>query len=261
MRKTLFFIAILASFVSTYAQPRTPDEFARNQMEIRRQSEQRQIGSGSQNKDIAQNITIKPELRLSASIRDKFLLSKQEKDELKTLLSDNKIKIFKVWNNICEAFVVDVNKEECVKKNDYRAASVFSLYLKTYLNKTAHFNLINGEIIVPTLEKSIQLIASIGDIPLSEINKKSSQVLKIKSFKTKEKDYQKVSKQIENGIEIDGLSVSNKSSLKKNQTFLIRSIFQDNFTIPSFTLDYDKVYVVRILNDDDGIITIAWKEM
>jgi hypothetical protein len=259
MRKCLFFTIIFVFSICVYAQtPQTPTIPVRTETAAERSNVP------------PNNNTYKPELQtvyspnlktiLPDSLKQKLKISEAEESEFAEMLKDKKVRLLKIWNNTCGDKVFDVNNEDCLQKANFQLGSTYSLRLKDYKSFYSHIKIINGEFITPNKDTTVQLLTDLGEISLDNVNKNLKEAKELWKF-TDKSDANKLKRKIENGFKINQLAVSNKSKLKLNHTYLLRSIFLEFIPQAIFTVKVDKLYAIQVLKDTDGFVTIAWKEV
>lgn len=258
MRKFIFLMIIFVFSVCVYAQTSTPTLPVKNETAAER-------SNVSPN-----NNTYKPELQtvyspylktiLPDSLKQNLKISDAEENEFTAILKDKKVRLLKIWNNICGDKVFDASNEDCLQKANFQLGSTYSLRLKDYKPLYSHLKIVNGEFIVPNQEKTVQLLADLGEISLETINKNLKEAKELWKF-TDKSDANKLKRKIENGFKIDQITVSNKAKLKLKHTYLLRSVFLEFIPQAIFTVKIDKLYSFQVLKDTDGFIIIAWKEV
>lgn len=255
MRKLIFLTITFICSICVYAQTSpTPTLPVKNETADISQTEK--IFKPEMQTVYSSNLkTILPDL-----LKQKLKISDAEENDFASILKDNKVRLLKVWNNTCGDKVFNVSSEDCLEKANFQLGSTYSLRLKDYKPLYTHLKIINGEFITPNQDKAVQLLADLGEISLENVNKNLKEAKELWKF-TDKSDADKLKKKIEAGFKINQLAVSNKTKLKLNHTYLLRSIFLEFIPQAIFTVKVDKLYSFQVLKDTDGFITIAWKEV
>ncbi|MGI8494998.1 MAG: hypothetical protein ACR2L1_06770 [Pyrinomonadaceae bacterium] len=213
-------------------------------------------------------------------IKDLAAVNADDLQTFKDVLKDSHTGIFRLFPDFnCESkFVVKVNDN---RLNVAPGLSAYSFRRKVYSTNLEYFDIqLKKDLILAKGFLSQEILTVLGDIPIENVSLTSDGMKFLVDFKP-EKKIQTVRNQyiqISNGIKTDGFLYSNTIKAKANTTYALRvtayrkslitrNRFFLNVDDKRFaTLSYDKrkdvILVFRIIRkDDDGRLTILWKEL
>lgn len=206
-----------------------------------------------------------PEPRLTKEQKKQTALTKENLSAHTDFLKLPKTGIFKLLPNLCgDSRVIDVRNEKCLAK-DIPSISFYSFRRKLYDSQNwSDLSYQNKQLGVGFKSLTIGLIAEIEDAQIDLLNGESEQVKILLEIKMPKK-FEEISlkkKEIERGIEIGKLKLSDKAKIALNQTYILRSYAYRTLEAAANDRRIDIIVAFKIIGiDENEGLTIIWKEL
>ncbi len=217
--------------------------------------------TNAQQKDNEESLKIG---QIPAELKAKLEISDQEKIDFKDLLKDSKVKIAKIWNNMCPSLrVIDVNDKFCVEHLNFFRGSSYTFRNEVDSYSYTNIYLVNGEFHAQE-SPLLQIIVDLGEIKLTTVGKDTKEFNTLIKFPMKDYYQQEKKEFISKGLDFQGIKLNDKLPAQINHTYLIRSLFPENLLreeINEFTWFMDSVIAFQIVQQKDNVITIVWKKI
>lgn len=104
------------------------------------------------------------------------------------------------------------------------------------------------------------MLTNIGNFAFNEINEENSPTKTLLSFDLKKVDIQKATRVFETGFQFYDIKIANSAKLEQNNTYLLRSVFEDKERASGFT-KVDVIFAFRVLKIENEFVTLAWKKV
>lgn len=196
---------------------------------------------------------------LSKELKAKLQITEDDKAEVKNSLKYSKMRLFKLWNNLClDSRVIDINiEEDCLKTSQYVVGSSYSFGLKNYRPDHAGISLTRGDFTVRNRYSSAQIMTDLGTTNLENLNEKSIEVLNILRFKMLDKSGNPLWRDEPEIIDFNELKLAHKLKAHPNHTYLLRSLFLDKSNLVSAYRE--SVIAFQLVKIENNTATILWK--
>ena len=188
-------------------------------------------------------------------------ISPEEEQQYQELIQKHKVKIVKLWNNLCEnTKVLDIADENCLKQYGYTVGSQFSFIKEVYQPFYGDLSLTNGNFVVRNHgDFFTQLLVDLGEVDFVKLSKESPQIKTLISYRDKEKTENVKKVKLTEGFEFYGLKITTKHKMHLNHTYLLRSI--EFWGERRYTWGKDLIFVFQPVKEDKNVVTLIWKKI
>jgi hypothetical protein len=198
--------------------------------------------------------------KIPHKVKEGLKISDDDEKELSLNFKSGKPRFIKIWNDICggeKSF--NANDENCLEKVDFSIVSVYSFYLKDYKDYFADIEVVDNKLIAAS-NGEFQMLTKAVDVAFDDVGEETKQVKTLNSFDLLKVDLQKAAKAFESGFQFYDIEIKTSVGIETNQTYLLRSVFDDNNLSSGFTR-VDKIFAFQIFKANKGFLMVAWKEI
>lgn len=203
-----------------------------------------------------------PTITLPENLLPHLAITTADLVEFHQLLSEKNTGIFKLWNDICgELKVIDVSQNgDCLEYSDYALGSQYSLDLHKYSNINSNIFLSKTRFsVTKKSQQSSQFLMDLGTRELSEINKKTKEVVELSKIKMINRYGEFQVNKILESDELKNNRIALSYPAVPDHIFLLRSVFWDRRE--NLIWQRETIYAFQLVNFKNNIATIIWKEI
>lgn len=256
------FVFFFTSFAS--AQTPSPTPLSVNRLE----NLQPLRADGQDSEDLMKNMKgyRKPPVKLSDNARNRIKISQEEKDTLKPLVKENKLKILKVFSapSCVAKLAVDTSDKRCVESYDVIPVSFYSFIWSEHGETASDFQILEDLLIAGNKTSTHGLMIDLGEDEIGRFDKKSETVKMLMDYPIAKtaSEAEKQRQNLETGISYQNTTIASSRKLAANHIYLMRLVaYKVGSDIGSFG-NQDSIILLKVHElNKYNMAVILWKKL
>lgn len=259
---SVVFILCFSAFIS--AQTPSPTPLSVNKLENLQPL--RTDGQDSEYLLRGMNGYRKPPIKLSNNAKNRIKISQEEKDFLKPVVKENKLKILKIFSapSCAGKLAVDASDKRCLEAYDIIPVSFYSFIWSEYGETASDFQILEDLLIAGNKANTHGFIIDLGEDDIGKFDKKSEAVKMLMDYpiaKTAD-EAEKQRQTLKTGIIYQNTTIASSRKLSANHVYLLRLVaYKVGSDISSFG-NQDSIILLKTHElNKDNMAVILWKKI